>query len=371
MNTLEHLVRLPRWIPVVLGFIVVLLLGLIDYLTGPEVAFSLFYLLPVSVITWVVGRTAGVLISIASAGAWLVADLAWDVPNSSPIVHYWNGTMRLGFFLIVVFLLSAWKKNKEDKETAVKDRMSVLADEIAGRTRTEEAIRVSNEQLRQLAASIEAAREEERISVAREIHDVLGQALTGLKIDLSWLESRVPQAKTGLRKKIEDMKESSDLMLNAVRTIAARLRPAVLDHFGLVAALKWQAQEFQGRTGLRCSFTSNVEDVELDEKRTTAVFRIYLEALTNVARHAGATEVVVCLKQEDGTLILQIADNGRGITEGEISNQGSLGLLGMKERAHLLGGGVELHGSPRNGTTVTLTMPMNEMAGNHDQSAYR
>jgi signal transduction histidine kinase len=371
MIGLEHLRKLPRWVLVILGVIVVLLLGLVDYLTGPEIAFSLFYLLPVFVITWLVGRTAGVWISIASAATWLVADLQSAVPNSSAIIHYWNGSVRLGGFLIVVYLLSAWKKNKEDKERALKDQMSVLADEMAERTRAEEAIRVSNEQLRQLAASIEAAREEERISLAREIHDVLGQALTGLKIDLSWLESRVPQAEIGLRKKIEEMKESDDLMLKAVRKISTQLRPAVLDHFGLVAALKWQTQEFQEYTGIRCSFTSNVEDVELDENRTTAVFRIYLEVLTNVARHASATELVVCLKQEDSTLTLKVADNGRGISEGEISNPASLGLLGMRERAHLLGGSVELHGSPRKGTRVTLRMPMNEMAGNHDQSAHR
>jgi signal transduction histidine kinase len=371
MIGLEHLMKLPGWVLVVLGVIVVLLLGLVDYLTGPEAALSLFYLLPVSMITWMVGRTAGVSISIASAGTWLVANRAWDVPNSTPVVHYWNGTVRLGFFLIVVYLLSAWKQNKEDKEKAYKDEMSILADKVVERARAEEAIRASKEQLRQLAARIEAAREEERVSLAREIHDVLGQALTGLKINLCWLEGKVPQAETGLRKKIEAMKESSDLMLNAVRKISTQLRPAILDHFGLVAALKWQTREFQGRTGIKCSFTSNVEDVELDENRSTAVFRIYLEVLTNVARHSSASELVVCLKQEDRTLTLEVADNGRGITEGEISDPGSLGLLGMRERAHLLGGSVEFHGSPRKGTTVTLKMAVREMAGNHDQSADR
>ena len=370
MNVLEHLMKLPGWILVVVGVIVVLLLGLINYLTGPEVAFSLFYLVPITVITWVVGRHAGVLISIASAATWLVAALEWDLPNSTLIICCWNATVRLAVFLIVVYLLSEWKQNKVDEEKAVNDRISMLADEIAERTQAEQAIRASQEQLRQLAASIEAAREQERISVAREIHDVLGQALTGLKMDLCWLEGRMPLAETALRKKVEEMKDTGDLMLNTVRSISTKLRPAVLDHFGLVAALKWQTEQFRGHTGTECSFASNVEDVELDEKRTTAVYRIYLEALTNVARHASATELAVRLRQEDNTLILDVTDNGRGITEGEISNPKSLGLLGMKERARLLGGGVELHGSPRKGTTLTLRMPVNGDAKDHDQSAH-
>lgn len=294
-----------------------------------------------------------------------------DVPNSNLIVHYWNGTVRFGFFLIVVYLLSAWKQNKGDKEKALKDQMSILADEIVERTRTEEAIRVSHEQLRQLAASIEAAREGERIAVARELHDVLGQALTGLRMDLSWLESRVPQEETGMRTKVGTMKGDADTMLKATKEISARLRPAVLDHFGLIAALEWQTQEFQRRAGIKCSFQSKVEVVDLNEDRRTGVFRIYLEALTNVTRHAMATELVGCLKQEESTLTLEVTDNGRGITEEEISDPKSLGLLGMKERARSLGGGIELHGSPRKGTTVTLRIPMTEMVGNHDQSAHR
>jgi signal transduction histidine kinase len=361
----------PRWILVVQGIIVVLLLGLIDYYTGPEFAFSLFYLLPICAITWVAGRTAGLMISVVSAGVWLVADLAWEVPNSSLIIHYWNGTVRLGFFLIVMYLQSAWKQDKEDKEKALKDKVSILADEIAERTRSEEAIRASHEQLRQLAASIQAGREEERVAVARELHDVLGQALTGLGMDLSWLEKSVPQEETAMRTRVETMKGDVDSMLKATKEISARLRPAVLDHFGLVAALEWQTQEFQRRNGIKCSFHSNVEVVDLNEDRTTGVFRIYLEALNNAACHARATELVVCLKQEESTLTLEVTDNGRGITEEEISDPRSLGLLGMRERALPLGGRIELHGSPRKGTTVILRIPMTEIVGNHDQSAHR
>jgi signal transduction histidine kinase len=160
-------------------------------------------------------------------------------------------------------------------------------------------------------------------------------------------------------------------MLKATKEIAARLRPAVLDHFGLVAALEWQTQEFQRRSGIKCSFQSKVEVVDLNEDRTTGVFRIYLEALTNVARHAMATELVACLKQQESTLVLEVTDNGRGITEEEISDPGSLGLLGMRERGHSLGGKIELHGSPRKGTTVTLRIPITETVVHHDQSAHR
>jgi len=135
MISWEHLTKFPKWVPLALGVFGVLLLGVLDYLTGPELAFSLFYLLPIFLVTWMVGRTAGVSIAVLGAVTWLVADLAWDVPNSSVIVHYWNGAVRLGFFLIVVRLLSAWKQNKEEKEKALKNILSALSGENAVRKR--------------------------------------------------------------------------------------------------------------------------------------------------------------------------------------------------------------------------------------------
>lgn len=371
MSTLEYVMSQPRWLLVVQGTILVCLLGLVDFLSGPDVAFSLFYLLPICVIAWGAGRIAGVWMSITSAGVWLVADLAGDERSSSLIVHCWNGTVRLAFFLIIVYLLSAWKQSREDRSKVIKDRMSALADEIAERTRIEGEIRVSSEQYRQLAISVEAAREEERIDVARELHDVLGQALTGLKMDLSWLESRIPQEETEVRSRLGAMKDDAESMLKATKEISAQLRSAVLDHFGLVAALEWQTQEFQRRTGIRSSFCSNVEVVTLKEDGNTRVFRIYAEALTNIARHANATELNAALNREAGVLTLEIADNGRGITEAEISHPASIGLLGMRERARPLGGDIEIHGTPHKGTTLRLTIPMNNVAGNHDSSPHR
>jgi signal transduction histidine kinase len=369
MNVMVQLMKQPKWLLVVLSVMLVLVLGFIDYHTGPQISFSLFYLLPISLITCAMGGSAGVLLSIASAASWLVADLLWDVPYSSPVIPYWNAFMRLIGFLLVVYLLSAMRTIKEDLEKIVRERTAALTEELAERKRAEEEIRTSHEQLRQLAANIEAAREEERTAVAREIHDELGQALTGLRIDLSWLESKLSQEE--IRTKIEEMKESTDSMLKVAKKISAQLRPAVLDHLGLVAAVEWQTREFQKRTGIRSTFTSNVDDVSLDENRTTAVYRIYLEALTNVARHASASELGVNLKQEDNALNLKVSDNGRGITDGEILSTRSIGLLGMKERASLLGGKVDVRGSPGTGTMLTLTMPLNGLVGNHDQGADR
>jgi len=347
----------------------VLALGYIDYQTGPQISFSIFYFLPIAYITCSVGRTAGIILSILSAVAWLVADVMWKIPYSEALIPYWNALTRLFAFLIVVYLLSAMMRIKAGLERKVQERTAALADELAVRTKVEEEIRASHEQMRHLAASLESAREEERKSVAREIHDELGQALTGLGIDLSWLVST--SKRDEIRTRVEGMKETIESMLKAVQRISARLRPAVLDHLGLVAAMEWKTQEFQKRTRVRATFTSNVEDVHLDENRTTAIFRIYLEALTNITRHARAASLEVRLNQNNGNLELKVTDDGRGITVQEIQSPRSIGLLGMKERALLLGGKVDIRGSPGVGTTLMLTMPLNGIVENHDQGAHR
>src|SRR5581483_7195757 len=146
-----------------------------------------------------------------------------------------------------------------------------------------------------------------------------------------------------------------DATIQTVRRIATELRPGILDHLGLVAALEWQANEFQTRTGIKCDVHANLHDPQLSADLATAFFRIFQETLTNIIRHAGATQVVVHLKQQDGRIILEVKDNGRGISAEEISNSRSLGLLGMKERAALLGGDFKISRVPGSGTKVIVS----------------
>jgi len=222
----------------------------------------------------------------------------------------------------------------------------------------ETELRDSRDQLRALTAYLQYVREEERTRIAREVHDELGQMLTNLKIELSWLTSRLPKNRRLLREKARLMLGHIDALVHTIRQIVTELRPGILDDLGLVAALEWQAEEFQRRTGMRCTFTADVPERRWDDDMTTAFFRIFQETLTNVLRHAQATKVDVHLYPDGPHLVLEVADNGRGITPEEVSNTRSIGLLGMRERAALLGGEIAFSGAPGHGTTVVIRIPI-------------
>jgi signal transduction histidine kinase len=215
--------------------------------------------------------------------------------------------------------------------------------------------RALDEQRRALAGRIEAAREDERTRIAREVHDQLGQALTAFKLDISWLRRRLSD--DALVGKLDDMARSTDEVLRSVRRIAADLRPGILDDVGLRAAIEWQAEEFSQRTGIACEVISELGDVQLERGLTTNVFRIFQEALTNVARHASARKVEVTLGLDHGRLRLEIADDGIGVPE--IGPRGTtLGILGMRERAWRLGGECTVKRRVPRGTVVTVTVPL-------------
>ncbi len=238
------------------------------------------------------------------------------------------------------------------------NKNAVLVREIAERRRAEERLRASEESLRALAARLQSAREEERSRMAREIHDELGQALTGLKMDLTWLSSRLPSGQAKLAEKVKSMFRLIDETIQSVRKIASLLRPEVLDQLGLVAAIGWQARDFQMRTGIRCKVSLPAEGLAVEQERSTAAFRIFQELLTNVARHANATRVEVSLRLETDSLVLEVKDNGKGIVESDLQSGKSLGVLGMRERAMLFGGDIQYGGAGTAGTRVIVSIPM-------------
>jgi signal transduction histidine kinase len=225
------------------------------------------------------------------------------------------------------------------------------------RQHAEDKLRRSLDQLRALTSYLQYVREEERTRIAREVHDELGQALTGLKLDMSWLAARLARNARPVQEKVKTMVDHIDETIQTVRRIATELRPGILDSLGLVAALEWQANEFQSRTGIPCQVVSTVDDSQLQQQFATVFFRIYQETLTNIIRHARATRVEVRLAEEAGALVLTVQDNGRGISEEEIANTRSIGLVGMRERAMLIGGDITLQGAPGKGTTMTLRVP--------------
>jgi signal transduction histidine kinase len=238
-----------------------------------------------------------------------------------------------------------------------------LAREIADRRLAEEQLRESEEKLRALTTHLQSVREKEQARIAREIHDELGQALTGLKMDLTWLMNRLPQQKL-FTNKAKSMSRLIDSTIHSVRRIASGLRPEALDAFGLAAAINWQALEFQKRSGVRCTIQLPAESPEPDPERATALFRIFQEVLTNVARHSNATRVEIVLEMNGNALALEVRDNGRGITAKETENSRSLGILGMRERALQFEGNVEIEGMPGKGTRVRVAIPFGLRAGN-------
>jgi signal transduction histidine kinase len=233
------------------------------------------------------------------------------------------------------------------------------AEDRAQHRRAEEQLRQSHEQLRALSVYLQSVREEERTRIAREVHDELGQALTSCKLDLSWIASKLPPELSPLVEKARALTAHIDSTIQTVRRISSELRPGVLDHLGLVAAIEWQANEFQNRTGIKCDVRSRIQESLADQELSTAFFRIFQETLTNVIRHAGATHVGVDLKESDGGITLEVRDNGRGIARTEIFNNRSMGLLGMRERTKLLGGVFQIGSIPRRkGTRVRVSIPL-------------
>ena len=238
-------------------------------------------------------------------------------------------------------------------------RVLAISSDITERKRGEELLILQREQLRALAERLQTVREEDRKKVARDLHDQIGQILTSIKMDLTWMTRHLPKSEDQVLARVVESIQSINDGVKAVRTICSGLRPGVLDDLGLAAAIEWQASDFAARNGVLCEVSVPPVDLHLDGDRATATFRIFQECLTNVIRHAKAKAVRVVLSQEDDSILLVVEDDGIGFRETDLSNSlGSLGLLGMKERAQFCGGDVQISSSPGSGTTVTVRVPV-------------
>lgn len=291
------------------------------------------------------------------------------------VVTAWRSGLRAGIFatllsgiIIDYFFISPQYQLGGSFDNLA--RLSVFAFEgiilcwlVAWRTNAAEEIKNSRERLQALSLRQQTLREDERKRIALEIHDELGQALTGLKMEIHLLNRQIKEIDDSEKireasHRIEDVMHLTDGAIQTVRRIATELRPPILDDLGLAAAIEWQAQEFGRRTGISCVLSSNVEAVEFNSEFSTAVFRIFQETLTNIIRHAGANTITVNLKKSDRRLILRVEDDGKGIEEGGAGGNGSLGILGMHERARLIGGELEVFNGTENGTVILLTAPV-------------
>jgi len=242
-------------------------------------------------------------------------------------------------------------KTFDEMATALEQRQ-------AERRQAEMELKRSQELFRNLSAHLQDVREEERTRIARQIHDDMGQALTALKIDLSWLNKRLANDQDSIHEKLQSMVTLINETIETVHNVSADLRPGILDDFGLAAAIEWQAEEFQKRTGVACTTGLTPDEFELSKETSTNLFRIVQESLTNIIRHANATEVAIKLSEKKAILVLEIQDNGQGISDAAITDPRSFGLIGIRERVHLLGGEVDISGSQDAGTRVIVKLPI-------------
>lgn len=221
----------------------------------------------------------------------------------------------------------------------------------------EAQVRDSRDRLRELSAALQTIREEEKTRIARELHDELGQALTALKMDAAAIASELEPVPEALRRRTEGMKQLIDATVRSVRRISADLRPVMLDNLGLVPTLEWLAKEFSGRTGIRVELAIPDENLGVGGDAATAIFRIVQEGLTNVARHSGADQVAVAVIHSVGKIVVRVRDNGKGMAEQDARKSRSFGLLGMRERAYVLGGDLKISRAPQGGTLIEAVIP--------------
>ncbi|MGH7491315.1 MAG: 7TM diverse intracellular signaling domain-containing protein [bacterium] len=254
--------------------------------------------------------------------------------------------------------LAQYHHDLEERSSALKSSNEKLRQEIQERAHAERELKHSQEELRNLSAHLERLREEERIHISREIHDELGQVLSTLNLNLGTLENQLPKDQKSLLALTKSMSELIHLTLQRVKKISQELRPSVLDHLTFPQAVSWQIEEFRGKTGISCELAmKNIHDLRLAIHTASALFRVLQEALTNIVRHAGATQVRVDLERMEDHLILRIQDNGKGITQEEMADSQSFGLIGMRERIRRIEGTIAITGSNNQGTTIVCTIP--------------
>ncbi len=296
----------------------------------------------------------GVVVGLALVAVWFVSDHLVLRPVSTLV----KATRRLAKGDLSARTEMADGRGELGELARAFDQMAgILEQNEIERKGVEEELRSSREQLRSLNLYLQAAREEERTRIAQEIHDELGQELTALKMDLASLRRHLDKDKKSAIEKVESMSKLVDMTIRDVQRISTELRPGVLDDLGLPSATEWQCEEFQKRTGIPCEVALSDESFVLDADRSTAFFRILQETLTNVIRHANATKVHVWLERGEAETVLEVKDNGVGITEGQISDPRALGLIGMRERVRALRGEFTISGAPAKGTSVRVRIP--------------
>lgn len=328
------------------------------------------WLIVVAVSSMMVSQVFRTVDDIARFDSWLLIgkDAQWHKAIESTGMLVGTVLMLATFYLALVETVFIQRRLLRER--------GELSREIDVRNRTEAALQESYEQIRRLSAHLTSAREEERASIAREIHDELGQALTSLRIDLVGLEQQViemspPDERPGVADQLRSMTTLVGETMASVRKIITELRPGILDDLGLTAAIEWQAKEFEKRAGFPCTVVLAAAEVPLGREKTIALFRILQEALTNVVRHAQATAASIKLSADGDCVTLEVSDNGKGISDVHAAAQGSFGILGIRERAAQFRGACSIRSALGQGTRLAVTLPLDALDGTPEEDAVR
>lgn len=353
--------------PVILsiGFILILLVSSVDYITTNEVSFSIFYLIPIAFVTWYSGRYWGLVFSFLSGIVWYIVEVNTNVLYTDFMIPYWNTLVRLGFFIIVNLLLSSLKELKDNLQMMIKQRTAELENEIENHKKAKDELERNSSRLRELNKNIESIKEEQNTRIAREVHDELGQSLTAINLELMWI-SKKHSNEPDIVNRMSVLSEIVTDTIGTVRKISSDLRPRLLDQLGIVSAIESQLKDFSSRTGIPSELIAQDKNIHLKDNVSIMAFRIFQEAITNIARHSKAENVTVIIKQEKPDLLtINIDDDGIGFNvEKSIMNTGSLGLTGMKERASIINAELQINSSHSTGTEIILKIPLNN---DHDK----
>jgi PAS domain S-box-containing protein len=275
------------------------------------------------------------------------ADKRYQAKTRSSLVCHFEVACKDGSKKQIEFSVSFGNRN-----------LYVVANDITGKVKAEAELKESHRQLRELSSYLENIREEERKHISREIHDELGQQLTLLKLDLLQMSKKLHPGEPEMKEKMKQADQLLAETMRSVRKIATQLRPSILDNLGLVSALEWQSREFEKNFGIPCVFESLLNEPQFATKQSNALFRIYQEALTNIARHANATRVDAVLSQVENRIVLEVRDNGKGFNISDLAFKKTLGLKGMQERALMIDGDFHIDSSPGKGTYIQISIPI-------------
>lgn len=359
---LDYLYKAGKVKILIFATILLGLMGLLDFLLGVEISVAIFYLIPISLAAWFLGRNYGSVFAFLSAVIWLENELMGIERYTNHAIPYWNAIVRFGFFMIIVYLLSELRSLHSSMEQMIKIRTNALTVEIQEREKAEVELKNKTDKLSQLTTRLQTIREEENAVISRELHDELGQTLTAMKIEVMWMSKKLMND-PAVFDKLYQLSNIIDDTIKTIRKISTRLRPRLLDQLGFLPAIEWQLKDFQSRTGISCSLHVDDENFDFNVIDSTALFRIFQESITNIARHAKANSVEINIETLHGeSLKMSIKDNGKGLCENSQEKEQSLGIIGMKERALILGGNLDVKSVPGGGTEVFLEVPVNKLS---------